>query len=116
MAKLTIKRQNTYPDLLRNYQVIINNKIVGQVANNSIVEFDNIPYNATVQLKIDWCYSNIVQLNQLNENNVILLATPSCTGFKFIFFYLFYITFLRKKYIVLKNITCSNNADIQKPL
>ncbi len=103
MIKLIIKRDNNYPDLLRDYQVLINNKPIGKISNNSIIEFENIAINSSVQLKIDWCYSNKVILNQSADDTFVFLAKPSCSGWKIIF-YPFYITFFRNNYIILERV------------
>ena len=103
MIKLIIKRDNTYPDLLRDYQVLINNKNKGKISNNSVIEFENVAINSSVQLQIDWCYSNKVILNQSADDTFVFLAKPACSGWKIIF-YPFYITFLKNNYIILERI------------
>jgi len=78
MPILRIKRAAEFINLLRNYQIYINGKKAGSVANGKTKDFIVPAGQHTVKAKIDWCSSPEISLN-VEENNIEIVRVK---GFK----------------------------------
>lgn len=99
---IKIKRDSGYADRLRAYKVVLNGEVIGKITNGQTVEFDIPKGIHKLQLKIDWCRSNIVEFEMKNKT-IEFECGSNLRGAK-IFLALFYILFLSNKYIWLKKI------------
>ena len=103
MSKNTIKiyREFAIADLLRDYTVLVNNNVVGALKLQESLLFE-VPNNSTIQLKIDWCYSNPITITNTTDApaHYYIKAKSNITGWKRLLM-LYYITLGRKKYITL---------------
>ncbi len=60
MATIILNRTSEYVNCLRNYDVYIDGKKVGTIANGKIKEFVVTPGHHSIVTKIDWCSSNTI--------------------------------------------------------
>jgi len=63
---------------LRAYKVVLDGKVIGTIKDGEQVEFDVAPGRHQLQLKIDWCRSNIVDFE--NSAVAFLSLTAAATG------------------------------------
>ncbi|MFA5471601.1 MAG: hypothetical protein WC219_06105 [Acholeplasmataceae bacterium] len=102
---MIISRIDTYVDSLRTYKIIIDKQVVGKIKNGKTLELDLDDFTGikTIYLKIDWCRSNKIKIDN-DDRNTRLLCGPSMMGrniwIPFLAFY--YITFGYYKYLWLK--------------
>jgi hypothetical protein len=97
MAAIRIKRPFEYNGMLRSYQVVLDGKTVGKVANNDEIE---IPLGAgqhDLRLKIDWCGSNTLSFS-IAENETKTFEGKSCNPFVSIY----YVIFEHDNFLILK--------------
>ena len=57
MATVIIKRTSEYNNWLRDYQLFLDGKKIGTVANGQTKEFETTSGQHTILAKIDWCSS-----------------------------------------------------------
>ncbi len=87
--------------MFRSYTILVNSKKIGAINADENLFFE-ISEESDFQLKIDWCYSNIVKVNPKKDGaNIILLAKSNLIGWR-IFIYFIYISFKRKNYLNLE--------------
>lgn len=102
-TKVEIRRKKYPIDMFRSYTILANSKKIGSINANENLFFE-ISEETDFQLKIDWCYSNVIKINPIKDgNNIILLAKSNLVGLR-VFIYFIYITFKRKKYLNLEKI------------
>jgi hypothetical protein len=63
MAKIIINRKGQYRNRMRAIRVVIDGNEVGTVKNDSSEEFTVEPGKHTVQCKIDWCGSQVFEVD-----------------------------------------------------
>lgn len=97
---IRIKRDTGFADRFRAYKVILDGNVIGEIKNGQQVEFDVSSGKHQLNLKIDWCRSNIVDF-EMNQDIVEFECGSNLRGFK-ILLASFYVIFLRSKYIWLK--------------
>jgi hypothetical protein len=76
MAKIIINRKGQYRNRLRAIRVVIDGNEVGTVKNDSSEEFVVEEGKHTVQCKIDWCGSEVIDV-AVKENEVKILKLQS---------------------------------------
>lgn len=101
-TKVTINRKDTFFNLFRDYKILVNNQEIGKLSNNTTFNFE-IDQPSEIQLKIDWCSSNVLTLE---PNGKTLEISSSCNlkGWKTVMFPL-YLTMFSKEYLLLENRT-----------
>ena len=57
MSKIQITRPDEYSNRARDFQLFIDGKPAGTIANNSTITIEVSPGNHMIQAKIDWCSS-----------------------------------------------------------
>ena len=62
MSKLRFRRPTFYPDRLRKYQLFIDGLQVGEISAGSQVEIPTAAGRHEIMAKIDWCSSNMLQV------------------------------------------------------
>jgi|SRR5471032_2028994 len=103
MAKIIVRRKKAiWQDRGRKYIVLLDGAEIARVSNGSEVAFDVVPGKHTVQLQIDWCYSQSFEVNVCLVEPVILECGPNAVPF----LQIFYITLWKNKYIWLRD--CRN--------
>jgi hypothetical protein len=100
MARIEIKRKKRFADRLRSYEIELDGNIIGNLkaGETFIRELPAGRYN--LRLKIDWAGSNTLELAILNDEVLYFEASNNVP----IFLELIYITFLRHKYLLLKQV------------
>jgi hypothetical protein len=100
---LRINRKSAYADKLRSYKIVLDDKIIGAIAENETKDFDLKSGSHVIYLKIDWARSNKISFNNNGSELVELEAVSVLAGGKVIFA-LFYVIFLSTKWIKLTRI------------
>lgn len=95
---VTISRKKLYKDILRNYKIIIDGKCCDEIKDGEIKNINIGPGNHTIYLKIDWCKSNKIDFNVSENETIAFECGNSMNGWR-ILFSLFYVTFLKNKYL-----------------
>ncbi len=70
MPEITLTRDSGYADRLRNYQVLINGKTVGAIANGKTVTFTVEPGTHTIQVCLDWAKTPVITFQATEAGNV----------------------------------------------
>ena len=78
MATILVKRTSEYNNRLRDYQLFLDGKKIGTIANGQTESFEITSGQHTIVAKIDWCSSPELSLT-LNETEQKLLTVG---GFK----------------------------------
>lgn len=97
---IRIKRYSGYPDRLRAYRIVLDGNVIGEIKNGQQLEMEVAPGKHQINLKIDWCRSNIVD-SEMNQDIIEFGCGGNLRGFK-ILFAIFYVTFPRSQYMWLK--------------
>lgn len=101
MTKLMVRREKVvWQDRGRSYRVLVDGKVVAQVANGEEVPVPVVSGKHIVQLKIDWCQSEPLEVNVEAGETQVLACGPNSTPL----LALLYITFFRRRYIWLRRI------------
>ena len=134
MATIILTRTSEYNNRLRDYQLFLDGKKIGTIANGQTKEFETTSGQHTILAKIDWCSSPEITLtlNQTDKKelkvggfkngNWIMLISIGAIALHFIlrtvfnFNYaiflvipafillVYYLTFGRKKYLTLNKL------------
>lgn len=67
MSQIEIIRSSEYANRLREIKIFIDNQQVGSIANGKTALFEVSEGNHTIQAKIDWGRSNVIDIT-LGEN------------------------------------------------
>ena len=72
MATIIINRTSEYNNRLRDYQIFLDGKKIGVIANGQTKEFETTAGRHTIIAKIDWCSSPemAVTLNDLEKKEL----------------------------------------------
>jgi hypothetical protein len=98
MTKIIVRRTNAiWQDKARKYTVLLDGKEIAAVSNGSAVEFEAEPGKHTVQMKIDWCCSPMLEVD-VQAEPVVFECGPNASPF----LVLLYITLWKNKYIWLR--------------
>ena len=99
MTKIIVRRKKAvWQDRARKYSVLLDGDEIARVSNGSEVEFDVEPGKHTVQLQIDWCRSQKIEIDVRVSEPVILECGPNASPF----LAFFYITLRKNNYIWLR--------------
>ncbi|SDD07346.1 hypothetical protein SAMN05421663_106171 [Terribacillus halophilus] len=99
---IEVKRQRSWSDQLRNYDVILDGKKLGTVGRKESCSFHVEPGRHTIHLEIDWCRSKKIEFES-RENETISFNCGGLKGIRFLFL-VWYITFGRSSYLWLKRV------------
>jgi membrane associated rhomboid family serine protease len=72
MAKLKIKRRSGFGDGLRRYRIAVDDKEVGKLSAGKEIELQITPGEHRVQLRLDWCSSNVLTVNVAEGHEMVL--------------------------------------------
>lgn len=100
---LKIKRIPAFANKLRAYKVLLDGEQVGRIKEGQEIEVPVSPGRHRLHLKIDWCWSNVVEFTAA-EQDIFFECGASLRGKKFWlpFIEVWYITAKRKQYLWLK--------------
>lgn len=103
--KLKFKRPKQFTDMIRAYRIIIDGKRVGNIRDGEEKELEIPEGRREIFLKIDWCASNALIINDTKDEKEFLCYN-TFAGWKMftLFIPLYYITFGRKRHLTLKEI------------
>jgi len=100
MASFVIRRREVaWQDRGRSYRVIVDGKELAQIANGAEMQIPVKPGKHLVQLKIDWCQSEALEVNVETDQPLVLECGPNSTPL----LVLIYITLFRNKYLWLRS-------------
>lgn len=100
---IIIKRESAYADKLRKYKIVLDGKVIGELADGQSKSFDAKSGEHTLRMKIDWARSNEVKF-QSTENETIHFRTSNrMRGVKMLLA-IIYATILRNRYLELERI------------
>ncbi len=99
MIKLT--RDTGWTDRLRAYSVVVDGTDLGNIKNGENQEFPIAPGTHEIIIKVDWCSSNTITFVVKEGETLSFSCGSSLRGIK-VFLAIVYITFLRNKYLWLK--------------
>jgi len=94
---IRIKRDSGYADRLRAYKIVLDGNVVGEINNGQQLELNVTPGKHRLNLKIDWCRSNILDF-EMNGNTIEFECGSNLRGIK-VLLSILYVTFLRSQYI-----------------
>jgi hypothetical protein len=100
MARIEIKRTKQYSDRLRLYEVELDGNIIGKLKAGEIFTYELPEGKHSLRLRIDWASSNIVNF-EISADQTLYFESGSNVP---MFLELIYITFLRHKYLWLKQV------------
>jgi hypothetical protein len=103
MAVLRIRRSTGQIDRYRAYQIILNDRNVGKVKNDEIVELNISSSRHELYLKIDWCESDAIQFN-IAEGDTVEFRTWNDLHGPTLVIGLFYSIFQRGWYMKLERV------------
>ncbi len=68
MTTIKLRRINAMADWLRSYQIVIDDEVSGKIKNGQEVELEVPPGKHRLQLRIDWCDSNPIEFELIDES------------------------------------------------
>jgi hypothetical protein len=98
MTDILVRRTHSWQDRVRNYAVIVDGRVTANIGNGGAVRVPVAAGRHTVQLRIDWCRSNPVDISVDAHAPVVLECGPNATPW----FALFYVTIWYRKYLWLR--------------
>lgn len=99
MPKIVVHRTRAmWQDVARDYRVLVDGSERARIGNGASVEIPVLPGSHSVRLQVDWCQSPELSITASEGAPVELECGPNSTPLLAIF----YVTFLRKKYIWLQ--------------
>ena len=100
MTRLVVRREKSaWQDRLRSYRIMVDGKEVGQVSNGAELTAQIEPGTHLLQLQIDFCCSNSLEINVSPGETKTLECGPNAKPWTA----LLYITALRNKYLWLRS-------------
>ncbi len=98
---LIISREKSYwGDILRKYNVMVDDQCVAQVENGGTVQVDIAPGRHKLWVAIDWCRSPKLEIDIADDEDLTFQCGPNGQPFLAII----YVTFLYASYLHLKRI------------
>jgi hypothetical protein len=104
MVTIHLKRDSGYADSIRNYEVILDGKLIGKIADGKSESFKASAGTHTLQLSIDYIKSNKLSFECSDKETVSFECRNTLRGKRYILLPL-YLTILKSKYIKLKRVT-----------
>lgn len=101
MKKIIIRRQKQYTDMLRKYDILVDWNNIGNIWSweEKIIEVEN--WKHEIQISIDWCKSNIIEL-WTSENGDVILECGSNVKWLKLLLALLYTTIWKNEYLYIK--------------
>lgn len=135
MTTIRLKRKSEVENKMRNFKILLNGKEIGKISDGELKDFSIEPGKHTLTAKIDWCSSKPLELNMSSNETmyvtvgsyrsskklllfisfVLLVHLVALTFFDWHYlafllvpalcYMIYFITFGKKNYLVLKEIT-----------
>jgi len=100
-SMINIKRDSGYADQLRNYKVILDGKVIGEIADGKTESF-KVPAGAhTLRLSIDYIKSNKISFECGSDEATNFECKNNLRGKRY-FLLPLYLTILMSKYLTLR--------------
>ena len=103
MARLTVSRDSGYADRIRKYRVLVDGTEVGRLGDGESLTVEVQPGPHTVQAKIDWCGSRVLDLAVSDSGCAVKLCSALRGWRKFVG--AFYVFFNWNGYIVAQQVS-----------
>lgn len=100
---IIITRDSGYADRLRKYKILIDGTEIGEISDGETKSFDISAGTHSLQLKIDWAKSNIINFTQTTNEDLKFKVTSPLRG-KNIIKTILYSTIFSNKYLNLEQI------------
>jgi len=81
-AKIYLTRNKEFADVFRRYKVVIDGVEKGRIKNGGTFACDITAGRHTIELKIDWCGSNIIEFDVRNNEIVAFDCGSNLRGWK----------------------------------
>jgi len=98
MAEILFRRGSGWRDRFRAYYIFIDGELVGNIKASSDFRVNVTPGRHQIELRIDWCSSPPLDLSVEDGSNTVVTCGPNSKWL----FELIYISFLRHRYIWIK--------------
>jgi len=95
---IILNRKNDYRDFIRKYSVIVDGEEITKIKSGEIKELDIKPGKHKIQLEIDWCKSNALDIDYDQGEEIELKCGNSMKGLR-VLLAIIYITLLKDKYL-----------------
>ena len=102
-STISIKRESVFADKLRNYRVVLDGVIIGDIADGEKKNFDIDPGTHTLRMKIDWAGSNRVTFDASKNKTIHFKCAGNIVGSKRLLA-IVYALFLFNRWVELKRI------------
>lgn len=97
---LTIHRDNLF-DTERNYKIIIDGQFYDKIKCGETKSINIEKGKHRIYLQLDWCRSNIINFENLNDENIEFKCGSSVNGWRILIFFI-YATILKNKYLYIE--------------
>ena len=96
MPTLIIKRKKEYFNFLRNYQIFVDEKKIGEISYGETKEFEINSGIHKLEAKIDWCSSPVMNMNitEVEKKEVIVKSFMYANWLIFSYAGVIFLTFL----------------------
>lgn len=96
--KLIVSRDSGYADVLRQYAIILDGKIAGEIGNGETMEFPIGPGKHRIAAKIDWCTTPALEFTASADESSSLQVRSNLRGPQLLLT-LWYVLVERSKYL-----------------
>ena len=103
MPTIGLTRETSYQDMIRAYEVRVDNKKVAKIRDGERITFGVDPGSHTVFLTIDWCRSNKVRF-ECEDGDELEFQCGNTSARSGAYLVLLYATILRHKYLWLRQV------------
>ncbi len=100
---ITIERESAYADKIRNYKVILDNEVIGEIGDGQTYSFNAKEGTHTLFLKLDWARSNKMTFESVGDETIHFKCVSSLKG-SAVLLTIVYATFLFWRYIKLERV------------
>jgi len=101
---IRISRKSAFAERMRAYKVILDGQEIGEIRNGETKEFETAAGKHSLNLKIDWCRSKILDFEDTGGAPVEFICSTNLRGL-FILFGMLYVIFFRNNYIKLEQVS-----------
>jgi len=100
MSQIQFKRDKAWQDKMRDYRILIDDKQAASIGEQAEVNIPVSPGKHIVQLTVDWCTSQKLEVDVEQGKTQIIACGPNSSPLLALLF----ITLWRKKYIWIKHV------------
>lgn len=81
-ARIHLARDSGFADYTRQYKVVVDGEEKGQIKNGGTFECEIAPGRHTLELKVDWCGSNILKFEVADNEKAYFDCGSNLRGWK----------------------------------